>query len=198
MERSKSAPIDRVLDAVKALIAAVKAVNEAAKRPEALDAVAWANLGDIFQEARRDFDDKRGTMEALAVDLDNRGYEDPDFSFEEWSGGRTLVHAAGIRALYFAVSKHSFQLTGKSGAGPLWLECARSLEKALSKALKWLKVREAAARKRRERPGIALTAKDEAILRALAKDAPTTMTQEDLADVTRLSVRTVRARLKFT
>ncbi len=53
--------------------------------------------------------------------------------------------------------------------------------------------------KTNRKPGraVPLTPEDEAILRALAQDHPTTMSQETLAELTKVSVKTVGKRLAY-
>jgi hypothetical protein len=199
MARSASAPIDKPFGAVRKVVKTAKSLL--ARRAECGNEYeASQNEQKALQEAYDDFQEQRSIMAAVADDLKVLDYKDAEFGFQEFDGAPIRRHAVGIRDCYFAWASPKGRLTFSSQLrmGHEWvLHDFALLEKALEKARKWLMAREAAARKRRERPGIALTAKDEAILRALAKDAPTTMTQEDLADVTRLSVRTVRARLKF-
>jgi len=197
MKASASAPIDKPLGAVRKVIKTAKSL--VARRAECgSEYEASQNEQKALQEAYDDFQEHRSIMAAVADDLKVLDYKDAEFEFQDFDGAPIRRHAVGIRDCYFSWAGPKGRRTFWSQLlmGHEWvLDAFPVLEKALEKARKWLKTRKEPAQKGAKRPAISLIPKDEAILRALAKDAPTTMTQEALADVTQLSVRTVGTRL---
>ena len=139
MARSTSAPIDRVHALVKALRESAEAVIEKAG-DEQPGLWAWRTAADP-QDSRRQFSnaydafvDGLDTMKAAIVELENRGYDDPDFCYLD-ATGREYFHAAGIQGLYVAVANVRHRgSTGMPGSVAHLLESLRPLEQALLKA----------------------------------------------------------------
>lgn len=145
MARSQLTPIDSVLGAIKAIIVATEAVREVAKCREIAceEAVARATA---FDKACKDFHAEGHAMQAVTVDLANRGYDDSDFSFTN-AAGTECFNAAGMMAIYQEVDRRRVFLAGDTFVGQHLLKCAHSLQKALQKARKWLKAQKQIKRK---------------------------------------------------
>jgi hypothetical protein len=175
----------------------------------------WSADGDSdayyrFGQAYEDFRQERDTLPAIVLDLKDLAYRYPETIQTSYTA---LTDPMVYTAMYEAVWSRMKDEMGAEAwdqelakvaarmrdqeqdfTPPGMLEELREFKAMLEAA--WKHVR-ALQRKRAKPQTISLIPNDEAILRALAKDAPTTMTQEALADVTHLSVRTVRNRLRF-
>jgi hypothetical protein len=199
MARSESAPIDRVYGLVKALRERAEAAIEKAEDgpPGKWD---WREPADPagsrgqFDDAYNAFADGIDTMKAATLDLENWGYEDPEFSYVA-PAGRKYFHASAIRACYVALAKlrQNYLMGTPGGVASLLVDTICPLEKALLRACVFC----TAGQKRQKRLAIPMTAEAKTILEALAEEYPMAMTNTDIADQTHIRREIVGKQMRW-
>jgi excisionase family DNA binding protein len=141
--------IDRVLNAIKEMVAAAKVVGPIGEGQIVPGIYEEGSVGPLktFYAKCIDLDNQKSSMEALKVYLEDQNYKDDSFCFKDLKGP-TFLGVQGLMALYSALVTISPALVRPYNQN--WFGEADRLRQALLKARKWLKAQKQSKRKRKD------------------------------------------------